>query len=114
MTAAPRSVYSAFLPGALTATWTGATLTLDKAITVTRVQVRTKTAPAGCATNAVVRVSDGTTSQDVTIAAASNDSGGIIQNYGAAAALTVAVQTAASGCTTSPADANVMVQYRMQ
>ena len=114
MSAAPRSVYSAFLPGALTAAWTGATLTLDKAISVTRVQVQAKTAPVGCTTNAVVRVSDGTTSQDVTLSAASNDSGAIIKNYGAAAALTVAVQTAASGCTTSPADANVMVQYRMQ
>jgi hypothetical protein len=28
--------------------------------------------------------------------------------------VTVAVQTAATGCTTSPADANVVVQYRMQ
>ena len=26
----------------------------------------------------------------------------------------IAVQTAAAGCATSPADANVVVQYRMQ
>ncbi len=114
ISASPRAVYSAFLPGALTAAWTGATLTLDKAITVTRVQVQPKTAPAGCTTNAVVRLSDGSTTQDVTITAAANDSGAISKNYAAAVNLTVAVQTAAAGCTTSPADTNVVVQYRMQ
>ena len=51
---------------------------------------------------------------NVTIAAAANDSGAITQNYAAGTSLTVAVQTAAAGCTTSPADANVVVQYRMQ
>jgi hypothetical protein len=114
MSAAPRGVHNVFFPGVLNSAWTGATLTLDKAITVTRVQVQAKTAPAGCATNAVVRLSDGATNQDVTIAAAANDSGAITKNYPAGAALTVAVQTAASGCTTAPADANVVVQYRMQ
>lgn len=112
--AAPRGIHNVFLPGALTTTWTGATLTLDKAVTVTRVQVQVKTAPAGCSTNAVVRLSDGTTNQDVAITAAANDSGVITKNYAAGAALTVAVQTAASGCTTAPADANIVVQYRMQ
>ena len=110
----PRTVYAAFLPGPLTATWTGATLTLDRAITVTRMQVQAKTAPAGCATNAVVRLSDGTSNVNVTLSAAANDSGAIAQNYAAGAALTLAVQTAAAGCTTSPADANVIVQFRMQ
>jgi len=114
ISASPRAVYSAFLPGAITATWTGATLTLDKAITVTRVQVQAKTAPAGCTTNAVVRLSNGTINQDVTVSAVANDSGAISVNYAAAAALTIAVQTAAAGCTTSPADANVVVQYRLQ
>jgi hypothetical protein len=114
ISASPRALYSALLPGALTSAWTAATLTLDKAITVTRVQVQPKTAPAGCTTSAVVRLSDGSTTQDVTIAAAANDSGAISKNYAAAAALTIAVQTAAAGCTTSPADANVVVQYRLQ
>jgi hypothetical protein len=51
---------------------------------------------------------------NITIAAAANDSGAMAQNYAAGASLTIAVQTAAAGCTTSPADANVIVQYRMQ
>jgi len=113
-TASPRAEQNAFLPGALTATWTGATWTTDKAVTITRVQVQAKTAPAGCTTNAIVRLTDGTTPVNVTISAAANDSGAISQNYTAGASLQVLVQTAAAGCTTSPADANVTVQYRMQ
>ncbi|HXL23027.1 MAG TPA: hypothetical protein VOA78_11215 [Candidatus Dormibacteraeota bacterium] len=113
-TASPRAEQNVFLPGALTSTWTGATWTTDKAVTVTRVQVQAKTAPAGCTTNSVVRFTDGTSPVNVTIAAAANDSGPIIQNYAAGSALQVLVQTAAAGCTTSPADANVVVQYRMQ
>ncbi len=86
-----------------------------KAVTITRVQVQAKTAPAGCTTNAIVRLTDGTTPVNVTVSAAANDSGAISQNYAAGASLIVSVQTAAAGCTTSPADANVVtVQYRMQ
>ncbi len=114
LTALPRGEQNIFLPGALTATWTGSTWTPDKAITVTRVQVQAKTAPSGCTTNAVVRLTDGTNPVNVTISAAANDSGSIAQNYAAGATLTLSVQTAAAGCTTSPADANVTIQYRMQ
>ncbi len=114
VSASPRAEQNVFLPGALTSTWTGATWTLDKAITVTRVQVQAKTAPAGCTTNAIARLTDGTAPVNVTVSAAANDSGAIAQNYAAGASLSVAVQTAAAGCTTSPADTNVVVQYRMQ
>ncbi len=112
--ASPRPTTTVFLPGALTSTWTGGIWTLDKAITVTRVQVQAKTAPSGCSTNAVVRVTDGTSPINVTVSAAANDSGAIAQNYGTAASLTITVQTAASGCGASPADANLIIQYRMQ
>ncbi len=114
LTAAPRGEQNIFLPGALTATWTGATWTPDKGVTVTRVQVQAKTAPAGCTTNAVVRLTDGTSPVNLTISGAANDSGVIAQNYAAGTPLTLSVQTAAAGCTTSPADANVTIQYRMQ
>lgn len=112
--ASPRAEQNVFLPGALTSTWTGATWTTDKAVTITRVQVQAKTAPSGCATNAVVRLTDGASPVNVTISAAANDSGAIAQNYAAGAALQISVQTAAAGCATAPADANVVVQYRMQ
>jgi hypothetical protein len=114
LTSSPRGEQNVFLPGALTSAWTASTWTPDKAITVTRLQVQAKTAPSGCTTNAVVRLTDGTTPVNLTVAAAPNDSGSIAQNYAAGATLTIAVQTAAAGCTTSPADANVVVQYRMQ
>jgi len=112
-TNSPRAIYHAFVP-ALTSTATASTLTLDKGITVTRVQAQAITAPSGCTTNAVVRVSDGTTPLNVTVSAAANDSGALSQNYAAGAALTISVSTAAAGCTTSPANVNVEVQYRMQ
>ena len=114
LTASPRGPFTAFLPGALTSTWTAQTWTLDKAITVTRVQVQAKTAPAGCATNAVVRLSNGSTTQDVTVSAAANDSGAITKNYSSGSVLALSVQTAAAGCATAPADANAVVQYKMQ
>jgi len=114
LSASPRGEQNVFLPGALTSTWTGSTWTPDKAISVTRLQVQAKTAPSGCTTNAIVRLTDGTTPVNLTIAASANDSGALAQNYAAGASLTIAVQTAAAGCATSPADANVVVQYRMQ
>ena len=114
VSASPRGPFNVFFPGALTATWTGESWTLDKAITVTRVQAQAKTAPAGCTTNAVIRLSDGTTPVNLTVAAAANDSGAIAQNYAAGSTLTVSVQTAAAGCTTSPADSNAVIQFRMQ
>ncbi len=112
--ASPRAEQNVFLPGALTTTWTGSTWVLDKAITVTRVMVQAKTAPVTCSPNATVRVTDGSTPINVTVAAAGNDSGVISQNYAAGATIVTSVQTAAAGCGTSPADANVLIQYRMQ
>jgi len=114
VSSAPRAEQNIFLPGVLTSPWTATSWTLDRAITVTRVQAQAKTGPAGCTTNAVLRVTDGTTPVNVTIAAAANDSGVIAQNYAAGSTVTVSVQTAAAGCSTSPADVNVTVQYRMQ
>jgi len=112
--AVARSEQNIFLPGALTSTWTASTWVPDKAITLTRVQAQAKTAPSGCSTNAVVRVTDGTAPVNVTISAAANDSGSLAQNYAAGSTLTVSVSTAAAGCSTAPADTNVTLQYRMQ
>jgi hypothetical protein len=114
LTASPRGEQNIFLPGALTSTWTGATWTPDKGVTVTRVQVQAKTVPAGCTTNAIVRLTDGASPVNLSISGAANDSGIIAQNYTAGTPLTLSVQTAAAGCTTAPADANVTIQYRMQ
>lgn len=112
--ASPRMIESSFLPGALTGSWTASSWIPDKAITITRVEAQAKTSPAGCVTNAVVQLSNGTTPVTLAIAAAANDSGAISQNYAAGATLTLSVLTPAAGCATSPADVNVEVQYRMQ
>src|SRR5260370_864917 len=106
LSASPRGEQNVFLPGALTSTWTGATWTPDKAVTITRVQVQAKTAPSGCTTNAIVRFTDGTSPVNVTIAAAPNDSGPIAQNYPADSPPTPAGQTPPRASPTSPADAN--------
>jgi hypothetical protein len=114
LSASPRTIYTVFFPGALTAAWTGASLTIDKAITVTRIQIQVKVAPSGCGTNAVIRVTDGSTAINTTISASANDSGPISQNYAAGAVLTTLISTAAATCGTSPGDANVVIQYRTQ
>src|SRR5260370_4075298 len=78
-TPTPRAEQNDFLPGALTSTWTAANWTNDKPLTVTRIQVQARTAPAGCTTTAIVRLTDATTPVNVTISAAANDSGAISQ-----------------------------------
>ena len=62
----------------------------------------------------MIRLTDGTTAINLTVSAAANDSRAIAQNYAAGATLTLSVQTPAAGCTTSPADTNAVIQYRMQ
>ncbi len=112
--AAPRMLESSFFPGTLTSIWTASTWIPDKAITITRIEAQAKTAPSGCTTNAVLQLSDGTTPVTLTISGRVNDSGPLTQNYAAGSSLTVSVSTPAAGCSLSPADVNVEVQYRMQ
>jgi hypothetical protein len=106
-------VWSCFLPGNVTSTWTGCQFTPKKAITVVATELAAKTAPVTCAPNAVIRVTDATNNLDTTLNAATvtNNSS---QAFAASVAIQVKVQTAAAGCGTSPADVNVTVQYKMQ
>jgi len=78
-------------------------LDAGQAVTITRLQVQAKNRASGCTTNAIVRLTMATTPVNLTIGSAANDSGPIAQNYAAGTSLTVAVQTAAAGCATSPA-----------
>jgi hypothetical protein len=114
--ASPRGLYNAFLPNLTSAAATYQRMTLDKAITVTRLQLVLGTAGAGCTTQSTVSVTDGTNPITLTTAngTAIYDSGAVSQNYAAAANLDIKIATAASGCTTAPQNANVSVQYRMQ
>ncbi len=114
--ASPRGAYNAFLPNLTSAAATYQRMTLDKAITVTRLQLVLGTAGAGCTTQSTVSVTDGTSSVTLTTAngTALYDSGAVSQNFAAAANLDIKIATAASGCTTAPQNANVTAQYRMQ
>jgi len=114
--ASPRSFYNAFLPNLTSAAATYQRATLDKAITVTRLQLVLGTAGAGCTTQSTVSVTDGTSPITLTTVngTAIYDSGAVSQNYAAAANLDIKIATAASGCTTAPQNANISVEYRMQ
>jgi hypothetical protein len=114
LTASPRGILPAVLFGPLTSKWTAASWTPDKAVTITRVQIQVKSPPSGCSTNAIALLSDGAASVQLAITGPSNDSGPIRQDYPAGASLAFGVQTPAVGCTTTPADANAIIQYRMQ
>ena len=91
-------------------------MTLDKAITVTRLQLALGTAGAGCTTQSTVSVTDGTSSVTLTTANGTSiyDSGAVSHTFAASANLDIKIATAASGCTTAPQNANVSVQYRMR
>jgi hypothetical protein len=114
--ASPRGSYNAFLPNLTSTAATYQRMTLDKAITVTRLQLVLGTAGAGCTTQSTVSVTDGTSSVTLTTAngTAIYDSGAVSQNFAAAASLDIKIATPASGCTTAPQNANINVQYRMQ
>ncbi len=121
-----RATFGTFLPGTLGSTWEGSSWTLDKAITVTRMEARAKTplgAGSSCTTSPVIRVwNGGATSQTLTIGGTGTyfDTGAISVDFAASDTLTTGVSVAASGCTLSgnpvdpPKDVNVIVQYRLK
>jgi hypothetical protein len=114
--ASPRAAYNAFLPNLTSAAGTYQRMTLDKAVTVTRLQLVLGTPGAGCTTQATASVTDGTNSVTLTTANGTSiyDSGAVSQNFAAGANLDIKIATAASGCSTAPQNANITAQYRMQ
>jgi hypothetical protein len=114
MSANPRSYLSGFIPST-TGVGTWANTTLDKAITITRVQIVAGSSATGQTTAAIVRVGDGTNNQDTTIANSTGnfDSGAISLNIAAGATLLIRLNTASVGGT-PPTNLNVIVQYKMQ
>ena len=116
MSSAPRAIYASFCPGTLTAVWTCSTLTVDKPITITRVQVQVKSVAVSCSGAAVIRVGDNATNnQDLTLSSSViTDTGPIVRNFAANTSMLVRVITPASTCTAPPSDANVTIQYKMQ
>lgn len=110
------SVLPAFLPGPLTQAYTAVSLVPDSAITVTRISAAFKTAPDANCPPSVLRLTNGTTGQDLLVTA-----GQSVQNTGAMSLpiqagtnLQLQVQSPAKCTQTNPGDANVLVVYRGQ
>ena len=93
-------------------TFRASIFTPDGDITVTRIELQLTTAPAGCAINTRVRVTDGTTAHTFTVNNGHEDTGPLTLDYAAGTQISLHVTRAASGCTTPPTGANVVVQYR--
>ena len=70
--------------------------------------------PTNCKTQAVIQVSDGTPAHTAALilSAGSNDSGPLAINLTAGVPISVDVTMPATGCKTSPQNANVAVQYK--
>ena len=113
----PRMIASAFMPGALNAPYTAATFTPDLDITLTRVTAQIKTAADASCTPAVLRVGNSTAAQDLVLVSSQNtiDSGAMSLPLSANGAVSVKIQTGAvCSAGSTPSDANVLLEYRMQ
>jgi hypothetical protein len=99
-------------PGAVAGVWGSFVPPFN--VKVVRIRVELGISGAGCATQAVIRVTDGTTNLDTTTVNGTGtyDTGAISQAYAAGSALQIKQPTAASGCGTNPANAGVTVEYQ--
>ena len=88
-------------------------MTPDTNITLTRIQAAAQTAPAGCATGALLIITDGTApgTSILTLSSVHADSGPLALNYAAGAPMFV-LSVPGTACTTLPANVNVVVQYK--
>jgi hypothetical protein len=118
MSEAPVMTWSTFIPGNLTIITGVSQITIPKGITILRFESITyANGASGCTTNAVLNIADMTavsTLTTLTLSSQVSDSGALSINAPAGHVLRVGVSTAASGCTTTPHDAVIEVQYRMQ
>jgi hypothetical protein len=115
ISAAPRGVYSGFIPAGNAGANAYFRVILDKAITVTRVVVNAATPEAAVTTHAVIRVTDGSNNIDTTLGNGTQtyDSGALTQNYAAGVSLDIRIATNSAGGTAA-ANIGVTVEYKMQ
>jgi hypothetical protein len=92
---------------------TAAIFTPDTNITATRIQVQLVSGPSGCSVNAVLQLTDGTPAgtKNLTLSAATSDTGSFAINYAAGTQLRIGVLTPAN-CSRPPLAANIAVQYK--
>ena len=96
----------------------GAIWSPTAAITMTRLDIAVGTAPAGCTTYPVVGIYDGTSAtwlRTVTLASGTYSYRNAVSGVSITAGhnLSMGVQTAGVGCTTSPASAQLTMEYTM-
>jgi hypothetical protein len=105
--------WNASVIGPLATTVLSGFMTPDSAIAVTRIQAVAQIAPAACATPALLVVTDGTSpgTTILQLSALLADSGPMSLNYAAGAPMFL-LSVPGTGCTTVPANVNVVVQYR--
>lgn len=111
-----RMIFPSFFPGNLSGTWTGGQLTLDQPITVLRIAATAKTPTGTGCPAAVFRFTDGTKGQDLVLAPGQywSDSGPIVLTFAAGAALQASLRTGSTCPSNTGADANLLVEYKMQ
>lgn len=119
--AAFRMFVSAFFPGNLATPFTAAQFSPDKDITITRATANLRTGnPLGCNSGLNLRVSDGTHFVDLPFSTFSNTTSLDTQlfsfAYKAGSTVSLALATPCQGApaASAPADANVIVEYKMQ
>jgi hypothetical protein len=111
-----RMLFPTFFPGNLSGTWLGGQFILDQAITVLRIAATAKTPTGVTCPAAVFRFTDGTSGQDLVLTPGQYwaDSGPITLTFAAGATLQASLRTGSSCASNTGADANLLIEYRMQ
>src|SRR5450631_3307456 len=111
-----RMIFPSFFPGNLSGSWLGGQFVLDQAITVLRIAATAKTPTASGCPAAVFRFTDGTKGQDLVLTPAQywSDSGPIVLTFAAGSTLQASLRTGSTCPSNTGADANLLVEYKMQ
>jgi hypothetical protein len=111
-----RMIFPSFFPGNLSGTWLGGKLILDQPITVLRIAATAKTPTASGCPAAVFRFTDGTKGQELVLTPGQSwaDTGSMVMTFAAGAALQASLRTGSTCASTTGADANLLVEYKIQ
>jgi hypothetical protein len=111
-----RMIFPSFYPGNLTGTWVGGQFTLDQAITVLRIAAVAKTATGATCPAAVFRLTNSTKGQDLVLTPGQNwsDTGAMVMTFAAGDVLQASLRTGSTCASNTGADANLLVEYKMQ
>jgi hypothetical protein len=109
-------IFPSFYPGNLTGTWVGGQFTLDQAITVLRIAAVAKTPTGATCPAAVFRLTNSTKGQDLVLTPGQNwsDTGAMVMTFNAGDVLQASLRTGSTCASNTGADANLLVEYKMQ